>query len=135
MVKLTVYFEEPFWVGVFESIDLGYIKTSKVVFGKEPKDYEVYEFILKSFYKLKFSEPVIIDESREKLLKPKKMKKFISSMLEKKGVGTKAQQAIKLEHETRKLKRKIKSKEIKEKERELKFNLRQEKKKQKKRGH
>ena len=41
--KLTVYFEEPFWVGVFERIEDGKLSVAKVTFGAEPKDYEVQE--------------------------------------------------------------------------------------------
>ena len=36
--KLTVYFEEPFWVGVFERIESGKLSVAKVTFGAEPKD-------------------------------------------------------------------------------------------------
>ena len=43
--KLTVYFEEPFWVGVFERIEDGKLSVAKVIFGAEPKDYEVQEYI------------------------------------------------------------------------------------------
>ena len=50
--KLSVFFEEPFWVGVFEIIEDGRISVAKVTFGTEPKDYEVYEFILKHYYNL-----------------------------------------------------------------------------------
>ena len=35
--KLTVYFEEPFWVGVFERIEDGKLSVAKVIFGAEPK--------------------------------------------------------------------------------------------------
>lgn len=48
--KLTVYFEEPFWVGVFEKVQGKKLSVSKVTFGTEPKDYEVYEFLLKHYY-------------------------------------------------------------------------------------
>ena len=44
--KLTVFFEEPFWVGVFERVTDGQMSVCKVTFGAEPKDYEVLEFIL-----------------------------------------------------------------------------------------
>ncbi len=33
--KLTVYFEEPFWVGVFERIEDGKLSVAKVTFGAE----------------------------------------------------------------------------------------------------
>ena len=39
--KLTVYFEETFWVGVFERIEDGKLSVTQVTFGAEPKDYEV----------------------------------------------------------------------------------------------
>ena len=53
--KLTVYFEEPFWVGVFERIEDGKLSVAKVTFGAEPKDYEVQEYIRKYYSSLKFS--------------------------------------------------------------------------------
>ena len=45
--KLTVFFEEPFWVGIFERIEKGNLSVAKGTLGSEPKDYEVYKFILK----------------------------------------------------------------------------------------
>ncbi len=35
--KLTVFFEEPFWIGVFERISGDKLSVSRVVFGTEPK--------------------------------------------------------------------------------------------------
>ena len=37
-VKLTVFFENPFWVGVFEHVENNFLVASKVKFGAEPKD-------------------------------------------------------------------------------------------------
>ena len=42
-VKLTVFFEGPFWVGVFERVSEGKLTVCKVTFGAEPKDGEVWE--------------------------------------------------------------------------------------------
>ena len=56
--KLTVFFEEPFWVGVFERIENGKLSVSKVTFGAEPKDYEIYEFVLKNYNGLRFSPAI-----------------------------------------------------------------------------
>lgn len=44
--RLTVFFEEPFWVGVFERISECRLSVCRIVFGAEPKDYEVYDFVL-----------------------------------------------------------------------------------------
>lgn len=56
--SLTGYFEEPFWVGVFEVISDGKLSVCKVTFGAEPKDYEIWDFVLKNYYSLKFSPAV-----------------------------------------------------------------------------
>ena len=36
--KLTVFFEESFWVGIFERIEDGKLSVAKVTFGAKPKD-------------------------------------------------------------------------------------------------
>ncbi len=51
--KLSVFFEDPFWVGVFERVEDGKLSVAKVTFGAEPKDNEVYLFALKHYYDLK----------------------------------------------------------------------------------
>ena len=50
--KLTVFFEKPFWVGVFERTEDGKLSVSKVTFGTEPKEYEVNEFVVKHYDKV-----------------------------------------------------------------------------------
>ena len=44
--KLTVYFDDPFWAGVFERFEDNKLSVCKVTFGAEPKDYDVWEFVL-----------------------------------------------------------------------------------------
>lgn len=133
--KLTIYFDDPFWVGVFERIDFGLLETSRVVFGVEPKDYEVYAFVLENYYKLKFSRAINVEINSEKYINPKRLQRRIRKETSATGVGTKAQQVIKLEHESRKLENKKASKEKNEELERLKFEKRQEKKKEKKKGH
>ena len=65
-----MYFEEPFWVGVFERIEDGTLSVAKVTFGAEPKDYEVYERILKYYYRLQFS-PAVATVVKETKRNPK----------------------------------------------------------------
>ena len=86
----------------------------KITFGAEPKDYEVYEFLLKNWHKLKFSPPIQAEVIAERKINPKRMQREINSQLQDKGIGTKAQQALKLQHEQCKLERKTKSREQKE---------------------
>ena len=56
--KLTVYFEEPVGLGVFERIEDGKLAVAKVIFGAEPKDYEGQEYIQQYYFSLKFSPAV-----------------------------------------------------------------------------
>ncbi len=41
-----VFFEEPFWAGVFERMSEGKLSVCKVTSGREPKDYEIYDFVM-----------------------------------------------------------------------------------------
>ena len=131
--KLTVFFEEPLWVGIFERIENGKLSAAKVTFGAEPKDYEVYEFILKHYYDLQVS-PAVATAVRESKQNPKRIQRDIKKSLAKNGIGTKSQQALKLQQEQNKQKRKVKSREQKLAETERLFELRQQKKKEKHRG-
>ena len=70
VTKLTVFFEEPFWVGVFEQVSEGQLSVCKVTFGAEPKDYEVWGYVLKNYYKLKPS-PAVKTELKKLLRKEK----------------------------------------------------------------
>lgn len=132
--SLTILFENSFWIGLYERIDEDEYEVCKITFGAEPKDYEVYEFLLKNWHTLKFSPPVKTDKIVERKLNPKRMQREINGQLENKGIGTKAQQALKLQHEQSKIDRKTHSREQKEAERERQYALRQEKKKEKHRG-
>lgn len=132
--KLTVYFDEPFWVGVFERIEDGKLSAAKVTFGTEPKDYEVYEFVLKHYYSLQFS-PAVVTVVKEVKRNPKRMQRDVKKQLQDTGIGTKSQQALKLQQEQNKQSRKVKSREQKLSEAERLFELKQQKKKDKHRGH
>ena len=131
--KLTVFFDEPFWVGVFERIENKKLSAAKVTFGAEPKDYEVYEFILKHYYDLRFS-PAVATAIKETKHNPKRIQRDIKKSLEKTGIGTKSWQALKLQQEQNKQKRKAKSRKEKQTEAERLFELKQRKKKEKHRG-
>ena len=49
---LTVLFEDPFWIGLFEQTDHEGLHVCKVTFGAEPTDKEVMEFIDKNWHRL-----------------------------------------------------------------------------------
>lgn len=131
---LTVYFEESFWIGVFERICDGKLSVAKVTFGAEPKDYEVQEFILKHYFSLCFS-PAVATAVKEAKKNPKRIQRDVKKQLQSVGIGTKSQQALKLQQEQNKQERKVKSREQKLAESERMFELKQQKRIAKHKGH
>ena len=131
--KLTVYFEAPFWIGVFERFENGKLSVCKVTFGAEPKDYEVQEFILKNFYVLRFSlgMSTVVKDSKKN---PKRIQRDAKKQMLEMGIGTKSQQALKLQQEQNKQEHKMKSREQKEAKEQRLFELKQQKKKEKHKG-
>ena len=83
--KLSVFFDEPFWVGVFERIEDGKLSVAKVTFGAEPKDYEVYDFVLKHYYNLQFS-PAVEVAVAEKHINPKRIQREIKKQMSNTGI-------------------------------------------------
>ena len=132
--KVTVYFEEPFWVGVFERIEDGKLSVAKVIFGAEPKDYEVQQYIQKYYASLKFS-PAVDTVVRDIKRNPKRMQREAKRQMQETGIGTKSQQALKLQQEKNKQERKIRSREKKEAEEQRMFEMKQQKKREKHKGH
>ncbi len=131
--KLTVFFEDPFWIGLFERMEGRKLSAVKVIFGTEPKEYEVYEFVRKHYFALEFGPDVAVDIAKT-AKNPKRRQKEARRQMENTGIGTKSQQALKLQQEQKKVERKIKSREKKEIEKQRKFTLKQQKKKDKHRG-
>ena len=132
--KLTVYFEDPFWVGVFEKEFDGKLSVSKITFGSEPKDHEVLNFILYHYHELRFSSGV---ELKKKISadNPKRRQRNARKQISAVGIGTKSQQALKLQYdEMKNLKKQIR-KERAAAEKQRMFELKQQKKKEKRKGH
>ncbi len=132
--KLTVFFEEPFGVEIFERIEDGKLSVAKVTFGAEPKDCEVQEYIQKWYFSLKFS-PVVENVVKDIKRNPKRMQREVKKQMLEIGIGTKSQQALKLQQEQNKQERKEKSRKRKEAEEQRMFELKQRKKREKHKGH
>lgn len=133
-VVITVYFEAPFWVGLYERTEQGRYQVCKITFGAEPKDYEVYQYLLDHWRSLSFSAPIPAAQAEQRRINPKRMQREIRKQLQNTGTGTKAQQALKLQQEQGKEARKKRSRAEKEAEQERRFAQRQEKRKAKHRG-
>ena len=104
--RLTVYFDEPFWVGIYERVLDGELEVSKITFGAEPKDYEVLAFLMERHGELRFSPPVDVS----------------------------VKQALAAQREEQKAGRKERRRDLREERKRQQFLIKQEKKKQRHRG-
>ena len=132
--RLTVFYEEPFWVGVFERVEGDRLRVCKVTCGAEPKGYEVLDYVRRHYGELRFSEPVP-REAREKADSPKRRQRAAAKEMQPTGVGTKSQQALQAQRELMKTERKRITRAEREAEEQRRFELKQQQKKEKKRGH
>lgn len=132
--RLTVFFEDPFWVGVFEHVEDGKLSVAKVIFGAEPKDYEVQEFIQKYYCSLQFS-PAVATVVKETKRNHKRIQRDAKKQMQENGIGTKSQQALKMQQKQNKQERKVRSRERKEADEKRMFELKQQKKREKHKGH
>lgn len=132
--KLTVFFEDPFWVGVFERTEEGRLSVCKVTFGAEPKDAEVLQFVLRRYSRLCFGASVAAPDARPSG-NPKRVRREVRRQTAQKGVGTRSQQALQLQREQAKQQRSERKKEERQLEKERRFAQKQQKRKEKHRGH
>lgn len=133
-ITLTVFFEDPFWVGLFERVEDGKLAVARYVFGAQPSDREVYEQLPALRESLRFSPSVEGAAFRPVAENPKRRQRQAAKALEA-GVGTKSQQALAAAREEIKAERRQRRKARDEAEEARRFQLKQEKKKAKHRGH
>lgn len=131
--RLTVLFEDPFWVGLFERETEGRYSVCKVTFGAEPRDFEVYQYILDHWHTLIFSPTLTASRPDNRRVNPKRRQRMLQKQTAE-GIGTKAQQALKLQQEQGKEARRSRTRQQREEEQERRFQLRQEKRKEKHKG-
>ena len=136
-MKLTVYYEGQYWVGVAEQIIDGKTRAIQHIFGAEPQDEEVLKFVNQHLFKLFCQTNAIVTAPRliPRKNNPKRLAREAAREVKSVGVSTHAQQAIKLEQEQRKKIRRKTSKEQKELEKERKWQLNRQKAKAKHQGH
>ena len=92
---------------------------------------------IKNNYKINFKKIQVNEDKHVKKGKvnPKRMQREIRKVIEHKGIGTKAQIAIKKQHEEIKIESKKRSREDKEAEQKRIFEIRKNKRKEKHKGH
>jgi hypothetical protein len=133
--SFTVTFEHPYWVGIAERHDERGYAVARVIYGSEPNDETILRSIGAEYRTLRFSEPSPDAPPVEHEVSYKRRQKEIRRLTEEEGVKHAAWEAVKAELERSAEERKRQSKAEREAEEERKFLLRQEKNKEKRKGH
>ncbi|WP_273712951.1 YjdF family protein [Leuconostoc mesenteroides] len=135
-LSLTIIFDQPFYVGIFERKTGDVYEVSKINLGtSEPRDSLIYELLIENWHHVRFNTVNIANnEQIQKKISPKRMQRLAKKAL-KSRLSTKAQEAVKLAQTAQKLEKKkrksLRNQEIKEQ----RYLLSQKKKSAKHRGH
>lgn len=121
-------------MGLYERWTEGLLQVCKITFGAEPKDYQVYEFLLNHWDGLRFSPPVAEEKEEAPRKNPKRVQREIQRQLAGLPTSTRSQQALSLQREAAKEQRRRRSHQGRETQRQERFALRQKKRKEKHRG-
>jgi len=137
-IKATIFFEKKFWVGTFERTDKEGYAIAKHIFGAEPTDPEVYEFVLNHYLELNFGKPREF-QLEIKRMNPKRVQREVRREMEKMKEAARpstfAQDYMRQELEQKKLEKKRKTSAEKQARKDEQYSLKQQKKKAKHRGH
>jgi hypothetical protein len=133
--KMTVIYESPFWVGLFERTEHNTYQAARFVFGAEPTEPQLVQFALTDFLSLQFSQPVEADITRTRELNFKRRMREVRKQMAAPAGATRAQLAVKQEYEQQAREREASHREEQAADRQRKFQLRQVKRAEKHRGH
>lgn len=134
--KLTVRFEDPFWVGIIEVEDGGSYRVARHVFGAEPTIPEILRFVCDKWRELRFTDGIQIQVEQAKRINPKRLRRMIEKEMRSNAYrGTKAQQALAKQREAAKEASEALSRIRRKEQRRERFAKRTEKRKRKHRGH
>ena len=135
--QFTLFYDGQFWCGIYETSDSGEFRATRVVFGPEPTNAELYAWFLEHGTALARctlrSAPVPGNIDSPRKGNPKRLRREIAKQ-QLTGTSTKAQQAIKLNREIRKEKKRSNMSANNKAEKARKYEIVKIKKKLKKRG-
>lgn len=130
---LTLYHDGQFWVGIVEHIEYGRLGAARIVFGAEPSDAEVLQFVIERWHTLLF--PGNQDATIQPAAKnPKRRQREAMRALRQPTACTKAQAALAVQRETAKQEAIQLRKQKRDEEKQKRFDQRAEKRREKRRG-
>ena len=133
-IGLTVYFEDGFWHGLFEQVYRETYQVCRVTFGQEPKDDEILEILQTQFTQLSFSPEAIVKQ-HVKIKNPKRLQRMVKKQVNQKVSSKSKEELLQLQYEERKKISKHQSSVQKQLLKQEKFERKQQKRREKHKGH
>ena len=133
-LSFTVFFEDPFWIGLFEYRENQLLYWKRIVFGSEHSEQFVYAWLKSFWYSISFQKPVESVQQKVHHRNPKRIQREARKALDVRLSCTKSQLAKKQQQQERAEQMADRRKADREEQKEA-FRLRQMKKKAKHKGH
>lgn len=131
---LTVYHDGQFWVGLAEHVEGGRYGVARIVFGAEPSDEEILQFVVGKWEKLSLFDDKPAEASKP-AKNPKRRAREAARTLKQPAMSTKAQQALAAQKEAMKQESAHARSRRRAEEADARYEQRKLKRKQKHRGH
>jgi len=132
----TVFFEDPFWVGILESEGEGRLVVARHVFGAEPSNAELLHFMIHGYARMRRSETAAGDGPVRGIVRMNaKRAAREAGRTRSRPVSTKAQAALSAARSDLKSERKASSREERRAANERRFELRAERRRRRHAGH
>ncbi|MFB7121838.1 YjdF family protein [Bacillus tropicus] len=109
-MKLTIYFDGQFWIGILEMYENNKLKVCKHIFGSEPKDSEILDFVFHDMIPLLNGTSGVknsIDKRKNKTINPKRLIRLAAKEIKDQGVSNKSYEVLRIELEQKKKIKKV----------------------------
>jgi hypothetical protein len=119
-MRLTILFDAPYWVALLEVEQDGYLYAARHIFGAEPGDQEVYDFVQRDLMALQARMTVgtrvgmAAENSENRTTNYNRSQREVRRQLSQQVVVSKAQEALRLQIEQDKRERKQNRREERE---------------------
>jgi hypothetical protein len=134
--SLLVFFEDPFWVGLFSRSEGDGAQYCRVVFGGEPSDTEIYHYFLDHWRDLEFSSTLPVLPAEPQIKNPKRRQRAVSRQLHEQNGQKRSYSIIKQALQTQLPEQpRMSRKELENQHREHVLEVRRAVHKAKQRGH
>jgi hypothetical protein len=103
-MRLTVLFDSPYWIGLLEVERDGSLYAARHIFGSEPSNQEIYEFVQRDLLALqkRMTVGLLTAMAADKHHNPKRAQREVRRQVAESGITSKAHEAMRLQIEQNK---------------------------------